>query len=438
MKLKQILLILPVLLIVCSCAEKPDNDSQQENPSVTDNTQQQQVGIQPEPVMWQEGSWRATLNVDTNNGALELPFNFNLTKESTGELKIVITNAEEKIEVNKIKVEDDTITITLPVFDSVIVAQLQGEIMVGKWIENGNQTGALPFTAEQGPTERFVGSNIEPVADITGKWEVTMNPGSPRSSSIVGIFNQNGNYLTGTFLTPIGDYRFQQGKVTGNKMMLSCFDGAHSFLFLADISDQGNLENGIFNTGTSRSSAWSAVRNETFTLPDPETLTFLKEGYDKLEFTFPNLAGNDVSLSDSKYQNKVVIVQIFGSWCPNCMDETRYLASLHNKYHDQGLEIIALAYEQKEKEEAVKAINRFQKDLNANYDFLLAGPADKTAAARTLPMLNHILSYPTAIFIDRQGEIQKIYTGFSGPGTGERYTQFVDETEKFILQLLGN
>jgi len=438
MKLKQILLILPVLLIVCSCAEQSDNDIQQENPTVTENTQQQQVGIQPEPVVWKEGPWRATLTVDTNSGALELPFNFNLIKESGGELKIVITNAEEKIEVDKIEIVQDTITMTLPVFDSVIVAQLQGEVMAGKWIKNGNESSALPFKAEHGVTERFVGADAEPTANITGKWEVIMSPGSPRSSSIIGIFSQNDNHLTGTFLTPTGDYRFQQGAVSGNKLMLSCFDGAHSFLFTADISDDGNIENGIFNSGSARSSTWRAVRNEAFTLPDPETLTFLKEGYDKLEFTFGDLEGNDVSLSDSKYQGKVVIVQIFGSWCPNCMDETRYLASLYEKYHARGLEIIALAYEKKQREEAVEAINRYKKDLNANYEFLLAGPADKTAAARTLPMLNHILSYPTAIFIDRQGEIQKIHTGFSGPGTGERYTQFVDETEKFIRQLLEN
>ncbi|MCP4711095.1 MAG: TlpA family protein disulfide reductase [Planctomycetes bacterium] len=394
--------------------------------------------MQPEPVIWKKGPWRAVLTVDTNNGALELPFNFNLIKESTDQLKIEITNAKEIIQVNKINIEDDNIIITLPVFDSVIIAQLQGEVMVGKWIKNGNESNALPFTAEPGVTERFVGANNEPTANITGKWEVIMSPDSPRSSSIIGIFNQNDNHLTGTFLTPTGDYRFQEGKVTGNKIMLSCFDGAHSFLFTADISEQGNLENGLFNSGSARSSTWRAVRNEAFTLPDPETLTFLKEGFDKLEFTFPDLAGNNVSLGDPKYQDKVVIVQIFGSWCPNCMDETRYLASLYEKYHAQGLEIIALAYEKKQSDQAVQAINRYKKDLNANYEFLLAGPADKTAAARTLPMLNHILSYPTAIFIDRQGEIQKIYTGFSGPGTGQRYTQFVDETEKFIQQLLGN
>jgi len=438
MKPKHILLILPALFIVCSCAEQPENDAQQQKTVVTDNPPQQQVGIQPEPVIWKEGPWHAALTIDTNGGALEIPFNFNLIKESPAKLKMIITNAQEKIEVSQIETKEDTITITLPVFDSVITAQLQGEVMAGKWIKNGNVDRTLPFKAEPGINERFARPNEPPASDITGKWQVTMNPDSPRASSIIGIFNQKENHLTGTFLTPTGDYRFQEGKVTGNKLMLSSFDGAHSFLFLADISDEGNLENGVFNSGSARSSAWRAVRNENFTLPDPETLTFLKEGYDKLEFTFPDLTGNNVSLSDAKYQNKVVIVQIFGSWCPNCMDETRYLASLYDKYHDQGLEIIALAYEQKQNDEAIAAISRFKKDLNANYDFLLAGPADKTAAARTLPMLNRILSYPTAIYIDRQGKIKKIYTGFSGPGTGEKYHQFAAETEKFILQLLEN
>ena len=51
-------------------------------------------------------------------------------------------------------------------------------------------------------------------------------------------------------------------------------------------------------------------------------------------------------------------------------------------------------------------------------------------------MLNKIISYPTTIFIDKKGNVRKIYTGFSGPATGEAYTDFVKETTEFVEMLL--
>ena len=77
-----------------------------------------------------------------------------------------------------------------------------------------------------------------------------------------------------------------------------------------------------------------------------------------------------------------------------------------------------------------------RRDLGVEYTCLFGGPAKKAEAAATLPMLNHILSYPTAIFIDKAGKIQRIQTGFSGPGTGALYEQYVAKTNKLIAQLL--
>jgi len=62
-----------------------------------------------------------------------------------------------------------------------------------------------------------------------------------------------------------------------------------------------------------------------------------------------------VSLSDPKYKNKAVIVQIMGSWCPNCMDESAYLSKVYKQYNKQGLEIIALAYERTSDAERAKS-----------------------------------------------------------------------------------
>jgi len=128
-----------------------------------------------------------------------------------------------------------------------------------------------------------------------------------------------------------------------------------------------------------------------------------------------------------------------GSWCPNCMDETRLYCRWYEKYQPQGLEIIALAYERaSDFPTAVRSISRLKQHFNCGYEFLIANySTDKEAAARTLPMLNRVIAYPTSIFIDRQGRVRKIHTGFNGPGTGPLYTRFVEQYTAFIEQLLA-
>ncbi len=224
----------------------------------------------------------------------------------------------------------------------------------------------------------------------------------------------------------------------GKQLKLSTFDGAHAFLFVADLSDEGNMK-GTFWSGNRFKQNWSASKNENASIRGMKELTFLKEGYGELAFSFPDASGSLVSLEDKVYQNKVVIVQIFGTWCPNCMDETRYLVELYNKYHQEGLEIIGLDFEMEPGLEYFKPrVERFKRDLQVPYNIVLAGSSNKKEAAEALPMLNHILSFPTAIIIDRKGEVQEIHTGFSGPGTGQAYLNYKKEMEELIEGLIIN
>jgi thiol-disulfide isomerase/thioredoxin len=165
----------------------------------------------------------------------------------------------------------------------------------------------------------------------------------------------------------------------------------------------------------------------------------LKKGYNKIEFTFPALDGNEVSLSDETYKNKVVLVQFLGSWCPNCMDETAYLVPFYNRYNKKGVEIIGLAYERtKDFERSKKNVVRLRDRFNVPYKMLITGFTNKNAeVASSLPMLNNFEAFPTLIIIDKKGVVRKIHTGFNGPGTGKYYTEFVREFEKTIDDLLA-
>ena len=180
--------------------------------------------------------------------------------------------------------------------------------------------------------------------------------------------------------------------------------------------------------------------NEYFELPDEDQLTFLKEGYDKVSFSFPDASGNLISLEDTRFKNKVVLIQIMGTWCPNCLDESRFYSEYYKNNKDKAVEFIALAFEYaKTPEAAFKNMARLKENAGIKYPVLLAqyGSSSKTEAQEKLPMLAHILSYPTSIYIDKAGKVRKIHTGFNGPATGDKFTAFKAEFYAFIDALLN-
>ncbi len=377
------------------------------------------------------GNWLFELYVDNENRDLKIPFNVEVVSAN----ELIIKNADERIEVKEISYKEDSVFIKMPVFGSEFKGKFFKNSITGDYYNyNKTKISPIPFIARFDEENRFSVSN-PPTTQFSGNWKATFGSGE-RSSDAVGVFTQNKNLITGTFQTEVGDFRYLEGVVNGNRMQMSCFDGAHAFLFTATQTD-GKLE-GMFYSGDTWKQSWIAERTDNPVLGDMKKLTYIKSGFDKLSFSFPNDNGETISLDDEKFKNKVVIVQIFGTWCPNCMDETRYLVELYNKYNVKGLEIIGLDFETKNEFEYFKTrINRFRNDLNVPYELLLAGPANKTEAAKSLPMLNKIISYPTAIFIDRKGEIREIHTGFSGPGTGDNYDHYKKETRQLIEELLN-
>lgn len=154
---------------------------------------------------------------------------------------------------------------------------------------------------------------------------------------------------------------------------------------------------------------------------------------------FPDANGNMVSLDDERFKNKVVLIQLFGTWCPNCLDESKYYTEFYNNHKNEDLEIVGLAFEYvKTEEEAFNNIKRLQERVGIDYPILLAqiGSTSKVKAQEKLPMLNHVLSYPTTIFIDKTGKVRKIHTGFNGPATGDEFVEFKKKFVEFLGELL--
>lgn len=388
------------------------------------------------------GDWTGRLQL---NSSAYLPFKFSIEKKTKScditTYTFSILNGEEKITLENIKLINDSINIDFPTFNSKLVLKANGKKnLVGYW-QNFNKgvNYKIPCVIKSGYNHRFENmryyvSTTPFPTDFNGKWESTFEPNTPDAYKAAGIFKQNYTSLEGTFLTETGDYRFLEGNVIMDSMYLSCFDGSHAFLFT------GKLNNGVitgkFYSGKHWETDWTAVKNDAFELTHPDSLTQVVKN-EPVSFELKDLNGVLFHFPNENYKNKVTIIQIMGTWCPNCMDETRYLKDLYAKYHNEGLEIISIGYETgTDFTEHVAKIQRLKDHFDLDFMFLVGGTANKGLASEHFNMLNQIISFPTAIVIGRDGTVKKIHTGFNGPGTGSYYTEFVNENELFIQSLL--
>ena len=387
------------------------------------------------------GTWRGVLTAQGQ----QIPFLFEVD-EAGGQPVVTLRNGEERLLLDEISAAGDSTTIRLGVFDAALVVRADGaDRLKGSWVKyDGKEPYRVPFAATKGVNPLFEVMADQKVESFDGTWKVTFKDSKGDTYPAVGVFEQNGQNITGTFLTSTGDYRYLAGQVDGAMMKLSTFDGSHGFLFtLTKHSDTRgdtiDYYKGDFYSGKSGHETWTAVLDPNAKLPDANALTGMKPGQKKLDFKFPSVyEGGSISPTDPKYKGKVVVLQILGSWCPNCMDETNFLASWYEKNKQRGVEIIGLGYERTaDQKVASQKLLKMKQRMNIGYDLAVAGQASAAEASKSLPQLQKVIAFPTTIFLDKKGEVRKIHTGYSGPGTGKYYAQEVAEFNKTIDQLLA-
>jgi len=373
-----------------------------------------------------EGEWSGTFYL---NDTTRMPFRFVVNDSG-----FVFVNGSERIAAGDIKSAGDSVFVTMPVFDSEFRMKKDSDELSGTFINHqriSNQT--IRCKAVYGVQAPLV--NDFELNDFSGRWSAVFDGDDPPLNVAVAEFAQTANRVTGTFLTPTGDYRFLDGFADGKSISISAFDGSHVFYFTASL-DHDTLY-GHYYSGTHWHDTWKAWRNENASLPDADSLAFLKPGFTGISFKYPDPDSNLVSLRDARYKGKVVLVQIMGSWCPNCMDEAMVLAPLYDKYKARGLEIIGLDFERINSfPEASSFIRKFQKHFSIHYPILFAGSTDRKLRAQAVTGLKDIVGFPTLIYIDRKGTVRKIHTGFSGPATGKHFEKWRDDFYRFVDLLL--
>ena len=406
------------------------------------NTSTQQAAVSATALLT-PGAWRGELAAQGQ----QIPFLFEVKTEAGKPVVYLINkglNGEERLRCDAIAAAGDSVTIRLHGFDAALVVRADGQgKLKGAWVKYDTKTPyrvPLVATAAGAPPMQFdadgTAGDVLPVMhqDLLkgATYQTTFTDKDGSSYPAVGIFKYNQGAsqaaLTGTFLTTTGDYRYLAGSLkTSNdtlRLRLSTFDGGHAFLFTGTYVGNQAIR-GDFYAGKSGHETWVATYNPRAKLPDADTLTYLRKGKSQLNFKFPSVvAGTSISPTDPKYRGKVVVVQVLGSWCPNCMDETRFLAPWYQQNKQRGVEIIGLGYERSpDYQQAAERLRAMKQGLNVGYDVAVAGVSNKDSVAKSLPQLAKFLGFPTTIFLDKKGVVRSIHTGFSGPGTGKYYDE---------------
>jgi thiol-disulfide isomerase/thioredoxin len=366
-----------------------------------------------------------------------LPANAILSYSDNGQAIFEFKNGSELVSASEVDIIGDSVIIKMPYFNtSLHLLNESDDLLSGSFINHDKQNYLIPVQAEFNKEFRFTPSVSSQV--IGDRYKVIFTqPSGETYNAILQIKNEQG-HLTGTFRTETGDYRFLQGNIMNGKVNLSTFDGAHLFYFDAEIRGD-SLTNGRFLSGNHYRSTWKAVTDTIFELQNPESITYLINTNDTIDFRLLNQDGDSVQWSDLNLDGKVVILDIMGSWCPNCLDANKALYSIIEKYPHGKVALIPISFEHASNFDLAKPL--IERSLNKNDEhstFLFGGKATKHQASSVFPMLNAISSFPTIIIIDRNRKVQLIYTGFNGPGTGIHYEQFIDRVDSLIRTLISD
>jgi thiol-disulfide isomerase/thioredoxin len=353
-----------------------------------------------------------------------------VTREYSEPIDVVMTGEPTDFEVS------------FPHYDSILRLKAgdDPDVLTGTWQKTRGEESitimnASALVAGKSQAFRTPGSGSDRMK-FDGKWRVQFGEDETHA---IGDFTVDidGN-ASGTFLTTTGDYRYLAGRVNDDLMTLSTFDGAHAFLFHARMQEDGSIT-GDFWSGNWHHETWTAVRDDNATLPDAFEQTTITDEQALADAVFKDIDGNPTRVLDALDETnaKARVLEIFGTWCPNCSDAGRELVSLKEQYGDD-LGIVGLAFEVTEDfARSSQQVQRHHAHIGSDWEILIAGLSDKAKATETLGFLDRVRSYPTLIFLNADNEVQAVYSGFSGPATGDAYTQQRQRFEALIEGMIN-
>jgi thiol-disulfide isomerase/thioredoxin len=373
------------------------------------------------------GLWDASVTVK----GLDVPFRFEISGDKS-KISASFFNGDAKFASSSGTYANGALLLNWDYTASRLEATVHDGVIDGNYFRAGRDAKTVyPFHAK-----RFAPSPLssEEVPSIAGLW-VIPTESDKGESAWQFIVRQAGPEVTAAILRIDGDTGALQGTFKNGKFVLSHFSGARAAVFEVKLLADGSLD--ILQNGATKLTAIRSSEARAKGLPepsDPSKHTSVKDPTKPFTFAFDDLNGNPVSNSDARFQGKVVLINIMGSWCPNCHDEAPFLSALYKKYHSQGLEIVALSFEEADQLKDPVRLRAFVKKYGIEYTVLKGG--DWEQAGQKLPQAANWNAWPTTFFIGRDGLVHGAHAGFPSSGSGELFTKAKEEFEAKVEKLL--
>jgi thiol-disulfide isomerase/thioredoxin len=383
---------------------------------------------QSQPAANPDGTWTGTAQL---NGQ---PVSFQLEIEGTGDsVRGTLINGPQKSPSSSGTYADGHLVLHFDEYANTLDATLKDGVLTGTF---GRNAHTIPLTGS-------LNSDPPPSAPdpphIAGAWEIAVE--GPKGEHAWKLqVRQSGANVTAVIERIDGDTGNLYGAWRDGQFAVSHFTAAGpSYAVLKPQSD-GTLQlitvahGGATQTLTARRP--QAARAQGLNGPeDPLHHTLLQNPNQPLAFSFPDLTGRLVSSTDPEFKNKVLIVSIGGSWCPNCQDEAPFLEKLYQADHGRGLDIIELSFEEQAQLANPARLKTVIQRFGITYPVLLAGTPEQLN--EKIPGVVNLNCWPTTFFIGKDGLVKAIHTGYAGPATGKDNAQLEEETTALVHRLLA-
>ncbi|HXW97989.1 MAG TPA: TlpA disulfide reductase family protein [Gemmatimonadales bacterium] len=371
------------------------------------------------------GPWRAAL--DLAGG--ELRFGV-IIEDSGGPLRGRLCNGASCQPLSGVRLTGDTLTLELGDYAATITAAVRGDSLIGQYHNVGRKgPRSIPFRAARGRWEISAGGPA-----LLGNWNAWFESGFEQTPRVLE-FRNGAAGLEGTVISNSGDYGLFVGRMLGDSFAIAHFDGSFVYLLTGHLA--GDTLRGTFHAGLRTQIPFVATRSTGQSQLTPPTAVTRSDTTGAFRFAFPDLEGHLVRSDDPRFHGKVVLVDIFGTWCPTCHDAAPALVRLYQDYHARGLEIVGVAFEATG-DTGVDAplVRRYREKFGIHFPLLLGGVSDADVVSAALPQLDGFTAFPTTIFLGRDGRVRRIHAGFYGPATGPQHEAVVAEFRRAVEGML--
>jgi len=376
------------------------------------------------------GVWDAVVVVNK----VEVPFRFEIVQNGN-RVEGFFFEGGKKVGSTSGTFENGMLRLEYDHLNTTLEATFDGDRLRGTYGNRRSRAKPMEFRAERpGP----MAPAATPAPRVEGNWTMyrTAKDNSKLDVSWRLYLRQSGSDVSGAILRTSGDSGTLVGRWRDGQLVMSHFAGERPLLFEARVNADGTLAVTLDRQFTYLAARTAEAKSKH--IPEPPDLTrftSMKDPSERFHFTGSTVEGQTVSDRDARFEGKVVVVTIGGSWCPNCHDEAPFLAELYKEFHARGLEVVGLFFENDPDLTVVRPrVLSFIKRYAVPYPILVPGTVDQAAAK--LPQLENLAVYPTTLVLGRDGRVREVRAGFASAATGEEHVRLKREKRELIKRLL--